>query len=451
MASQTVTQYTREAPFMEAARQQNIKDALAAVRSRQSADLPTVPVADESQLAGMARELAASGVGAYSPYLIGAGESFNVAGQTLGQGAGAIQQGMQSLGYFPGAQQALAGVPTQAMLADIRGQQAIGQAGQATAAAQQQAGQAGQMGMGAAQMGIGSLAGTGGFYNPAMAQGFYDPFLEQVIRTQQQEIGRLGDIQRQQARAQAVGAGAFGGSREGVMQAEIGRNVLDQQARLGAQLRSQGYQQAQAQAQQAFEQGQARRQAGAQLTGQLGAMGAQAGLGAAQAYGGLGQQMGRLGLEGAQQTLAGGDLMRQLGLSRGTLAQQQGETARNLGMGMGTLGSELGTLGTREMQLGQMQSDLLGADVQRLAAAGELEREQRQRQAEGQYQTALQSFYRPMQEAAFVSDILSRVPSSQMSTTSTTAPRPSTAQQVVGTGIAALSTLAGAQQSGSLF
>jgi len=446
--AETITQITRQAPFIEAAAQQNLRDAIAAVKARQGTDLPAMPAAQESQLASMARELAASGVGAYSPYLVGAADTMNVAGQVLGQGAGAMQQGLQSLGYFPGAQQALAGIPTQSMLADVRAQQALGQSGAGTQTAQQQAAMAGQMGMGASQMGIGALAGSQGFYNPAMAQGFYDPFLENVIQTQQAEIGRLGDIQRQQARAQAVGAGVFGGSREGVMQAEIGRNVLDQQARLGAQLRSQGFQTAQQQAQQAFEQGMARRQGAAQLMGQLGAQGAQAGLSAAQLYGGMGQSQAQLGLTGAEQTLKAADLMRQTGLSRGQLAQLQGATAQQLGTGMGQLGSELGTLGTREVQLGQLQSELLGADVQRLAAAGELEREQRQRIADAQYETALQSFYRPMQEAAFVSDILRGVPSSQMSTTSSTAPRPSTAQQLIGTGIAGLSAMAGAQNAG---
>ena len=52
-----------------------------------------------------------------------------------------------------------------------------------------------------------------------------------------------------------------------MQEAEIGRNVLQQQARTGAELRSQGFQQAQQQAQQAFEQAQSRRQQAAQLTG----------------------------------------------------------------------------------------------------------------------------------------------------------------------------------------
>lgn len=451
----TSTQIVREAPFMEQARQQNITDALQAVRSRSGSDLPGVPVAPDSQLMDFARQLSASGVGAYAPYLQGAGTTFGVAGTAMGQGANLLGQGSQALGYFTGAQQALGTVPDQITLADMRGQQAIGQSASDTLGAQQLGVGAGQFGMGAAQQGIGALAGTGASYDPRMAAGFYNPFVEQVIDTQMQELARQGQLQQQQARAQAVGAGAFGGGREGVMQAEIGRNVLDQQMQLGAQLRTQAFQQAQQQAQQAFEQSMGRQQQGAQLMGQLGAVGSQAGLQAAQLAGGLGQQQAQLGLSGSQQTLAGADLMRQLGLSRGALATQESDAARQLGIGLGSLGSELGQLGTRELQLGQLQSQLLGADVQRLAVMGELEREQMQRQMEGQYQTALQSFYRPMQEAAYMSDILSRVPSSQMVTTATTSPRPSTAQQIIGTGIAGLSALGGLQQmqqgSGGLF
>ena len=72
-----------------------------------------------------------------------------------------------------------------------------------------------------------------------------------------------------QAKAQAVQSGAFGGSRGGIEQAEIGRNILQQQAKNGAQLRSQGYQQAAQQAQQSFEQAQGRQQNLGQLTSPL--------------------------------------------------------------------------------------------------------------------------------------------------------------------------------------
>jgi F0F1-type ATP synthase membrane subunit c/vacuolar-type H+-ATPase subunit K len=140
-----------------------------------------------------------------------------------------------------------------------------------------------------------------------------DPFTEDVIRQTEQDILRQGAQQQNQARASAVGAGAFGGSRQAVMQGEIGRNIGDQLARTTSQLRSQGFQQAQQAAQQAANQ-QLRQ---AQLTGQLGV--SQAGLGQ------LGQQLGvqdintLLGIGGLQQQQG----QRELDVARAnTLAEQ---------------------------------------------------------------------------------------------------------------------------------
>ena len=91
-----------------------------------------------------------------------------------------------------------------------------------------------------------------------------------------------------QRAGQAVRAGAFGGSRQAVQDAELRRNEMEQQARTGAQLRSQGYQQASQQAQQAFEASKGRQQQAAQLTGSLGQAGAQSGIAAAGQAGQLG-------------------------------------------------------------------------------------------------------------------------------------------------------------------
>ncbi len=149
---------------------------------------------------------------------------------------------------------------------------------------------AGQMGRAAALQGIAGLAGTGEQFDPAGIARFQDPFTQQVIDAQQAEIARLGEQQKREARAQQIRAGAFGGSRGAIQEAEIGRNVLQQQARTGAELRSQGFQQAAQQAQQAFEQAQARRQQAAQLTGSLGQAGAGTSLQAAQQAGQLGNK-----------------------------------------------------------------------------------------------------------------------------------------------------------------
>ena len=81
---------------------------------------------------------------------------------------------------------------------------------------------------------------------------FFNPFEQQVVQ------GALGDIERQrqmqanQLAAQFQGARAFGGSREAIQQAELGRQALEQGASTAAQLRQQGFGQAlQAAAQQA--------------------------------------------------------------------------------------------------------------------------------------------------------------------------------------------------------
>ena len=74
-----------------------------------------------------------------------------------------------------------------------------------------------------------------------------------------------------------MGAGAFGGSRQAVAESELQRNIEQQKARTGAQLRSQAYTGAQQQAQTAFENQMKRGQTGGQIFQGLGT--AQAGLG----------------------------------------------------------------------------------------------------------------------------------------------------------------------------
>jgi len=197
---------------------------------------------------------------------------------------------------------------------------------------------AGQMGREAAQQGIAGLVGTGEQFDPAGIARFQDPFTQQVIDAQQAEIARLGEKQKQDARAQQIRAGAFGGSRGAIQEAEIGRNVLQQQAKTGAELRSQGFQQAAQQAQQAFEQAQARRQQAAQLTGSLGQAGAGTGIQAA-------GQAGQLGISAEQLAQRGALESGQLGLSGqqgiGSLLASQAGVGQNLGQ-MGMQGQQLG-------------------------------------------------------------------------------------------------------------
>jgi len=200
-----------------------------------------------------------------------------------------------------------------------------------------------------AQQGISALQGTGGQFDPSSIQRFMDPFTQQVIDAEQAEIERLGKKQSREAKAQAIRAGAFGGSRGAVQQAEIDRNVLEQQARTGAQLRSQGYQQAAQAAQQAFEQAQGRQQNLGQLTSSIGQSGAGTQIQAAQAKGNLGLSAEQMAQSGAFQ---GG----QLGMTGQMNEAQLAERAANLGISTDQLRAQLAQQGQAATQAGRQMS-----------------------------------------------------------------------------------------------
>ena len=176
------------------------------------------------------------------------------------------------------------------------------------------------VGQGIGQLGTAQQRVAAAGIDPTSYQQFMNPFMEDVIATTQQDIADKGAQQQLQAQARAVGQGAFGGSRQAVLQGQIASDVMDQQARTGAQLRSAGFQQAQNLAQQAAQQ-QLRQ---AQLTGQLGQT--VAGLGVQTAgLGQLGQQMGvqdvntLLGIGGLQQQQG----QRELDVTRANQLAQQ--------------------------------------------------------------------------------------------------------------------------------
>ena len=326
-----------------------------------------------------ARQLYEQSMQAYDPAM---GERFvdPEARETMrgaAEGIGAAAEGIP--GQVGGAQAGAAE-------AAARARRQVGMAGRDLRAA-------GRMGRSAAEQGIAGLAGTGEAFDPSDISRFQDPFTQEVIDAQQAEIARLGEKQKSDARAQQVRAGAFGGSRGAIQEAEIGRNVLQQQAKTGAELRSQGFQQAAQQAQSAFEQAQARRQQAAQLTGSLGQAGAQTGISAAGQAGQLGlsaEQLAQTGaLEGGQLGLAGqqgigsllgqeagvAESMARLGLSGQQLGadifgQQMGRTA---GAAAGLGGLTRGAFGDAlsAYQAGQQGARASAAGIAGLGAQGQ--------------------------------------------------------------------------------
>jgi hypothetical protein len=59
----------------------------------------------------------------------------------------------------------------------------------------------------------------------AQAGQYMDPYMQNVVNIQQREAGRASEMQRNQNQAQAVGQGAFGGSRQAIVEAERQRNL----------------------------------------------------------------------------------------------------------------------------------------------------------------------------------------------------------------------------------
>ena len=217
----------------------------------------------------------------------------------------------------------------------------------------QQAANIGLQGLGAMGMGqgiagqaqnyAGQAANMGNLYesmatNPAMYQQYMSPYQEAVTNAQISAAQRQADVAATQRGAQAARAGAFGGARQAIENAEANRAL---QSQLGS-IQSQGLQNA-------FQQAQGNILNRAQL-GLQGLSGAQQGLGTA-------IQGGQLGLQGIGQALAG----QQAGM-QGAQVGLQGVSGAQAGYGLGNqIANTLGQLGTQQLAA---QTGILGLQNQ---------------------------------------------------------------------------------------
>lgn len=126
---------------------------------------------------------------------------------------------------------------------------------------------------------------TGQFTSGAAAQ-YMNPYIEQAMAPQLREAQRASEIQGQVDQAQAVRAGAFGGSRQAIVEAERQRNLGQQ---LG-DIRARGYMSAFDRAQDQFAREQQLREQSRQYGAGLGLQGLQTALQGAGQMGALGQQ-----------------------------------------------------------------------------------------------------------------------------------------------------------------
>ena len=90
-----------------------------------------------------------------------------------------------------------------------------------------------------------AAAGLGSLVGPDAYQQFMSPYQQQVMDTTLSEFDRQQTIGQQGLRDQAIQAGAYGGGREGVMQAQYMNQGATNRAALQAQLLNQGFMQAQ--------------------------------------------------------------------------------------------------------------------------------------------------------------------------------------------------------------
>ena len=74
---------------------------------------------------------------------------------------------------------------------------------------------------------------------------YMNPFEDQVVQSSLSDLDRARQMQQAQAGAQAGAAGAFGGSRQALLEAENNRNYFDQASRTASGLRQAGFQNAQ--------------------------------------------------------------------------------------------------------------------------------------------------------------------------------------------------------------
>ena len=96
-----------------------------------------------------------------------------------------------------------------------------------------------QTGASQAAQGLGALTGPQA-YKPYMS-----PYQQEVMDTTLSEFDRQQTINQQGLRDQAIAAGAYGGGREGIMQAQYMNQGAMDRAALQAQLLNQGFMQAQ--------------------------------------------------------------------------------------------------------------------------------------------------------------------------------------------------------------
>ena len=230
-------------------------------------------------------------------------------------------------------------------------------------------------------------------FDPSGIEAFFNPYEEQVVQQVQTDFDRARRMQEAQQAAQAVGSGAFGGSRAAIAEQEAMRNLNQAELNALGQLRQQGFGAAMTAAQNAQENQQRR-------------------------------------------ALTGGSYLGNLGSTFGQLGQRDVELLGNLGRGIADLGG-------MQADLGVTATNLMRGDVSALSSLGGQDQMQQQNILDAIRQTNVERQQFPFQQFGYLSDVLNRVPTNESTMQTNTSPQQSGIGQAIGYGIAGLGALAG--------
>lgn len=217
--------------------------------------------------------------------------------------------GQRIAGFSPMQAQAFQNIANQQVAGQIgEGSNLASQAGRTSLGAFGQGQQLGQAGLGYGSMGAGyggQAAGMAGMgfgagqrfeamaTSPEAQRSFMSPYMQNVVDWQKEQAVRDYNINRQAEQSRSVGAGAFGGSRQAVAQAEANRALMNQLGGIQATGTQKAFEDAQRQMQFGADLGLRGLGAGYQGLG-MGIQGAQAGLQGV----GAATQAGQYGLQG---------------------------------------------------------------------------------------------------------------------------------------------------------
>ena len=341
----------------EAAAQNQLQQQAIQQQLAQAGVTGTAQFGDDGQFTGIQGQ--GQGLAGYQPYLNQATTAANAAQAAAAAGQGAGQAGINQA-------QTMAGL--------MGGQALAGQnaGAQQLANAQQQADLMSQAALAGQGAGDADFAAARGFTGPQGYESFMSPYQQEVIDS------TMADYQQELSRQQSqlgLGAGqAFGGGRFGVAQGELGAQGARGMASQLANLRQQGFSQANQLASQAAQQrmglGQAAQQQAAQNVGLFGQglQGQQSQAGQMQNQ--IAQNMGLYGQAG-QSALAGSQAaMSQAGQNVG-LFGQTGQTQAGLASLQPQLAAQqiagLGQMGAQQQQQAQARLDTTRAGQKQIA------------------------------------------------------------------------------------